>query len=371
MKHIAFLTLSMSKGGAERVIANLCNEYLVHHYHITIITCMNRPLDYELEDTIQVITVDENVEEAKQNMAVRFLRRRGRLRKILGELSPDILLCFLPEPNMLACSLKRSWCLRNSLRFPIIISVRNDPVREYKGKIRYLMMRLLYPKADGYVFQTKDAMAYFDFNKHIRETACIIPNPLSRAFIGVQKADRRDKRIVSVGSLSKQKNQKLLVDAFGKIYQKYPAYKLEIYGEGSLREELQRYIDEKGLRSQIIMPGQSHEIVEKINSAALFVLSSDYEGMPNALLEAMALGLPCISTDCPCGGPRFLIEDSVNGRLVPVGDAEALSNAMDEMLSDAFRAEQMGIQAKKIQDKLQPDKIYQMWETYLNRFIRP
>lgn len=369
MKHIAFLTLSMSKGGAERVIANMCNEYLVHHYQVTIITCMKRPLEYDLHEKIQVVTVDQNTEEAKQNMAVRFLRRRDRLRKILGEISPDILLCFLPEPNMLACSLRRPWSLRNSLCFPVIISVRNDPVREYKSKIRQIMMRALYPKADGYVFQTQDAMNYFEFNKHIIENGCVIPNPLSRAFIGFKKAEQRTQKIVSVGSLSRQKNHRLLIDAFAKIQDKYPGYIMEICGDGSLRKELQTYINEKGLSRKISLIGQVDDIPEQIHDVSLFVMSSDYEGMPNALIEAMALGLPVISTDCPCGGPRFLIEDGVNGRLVPVGDVDSLSMAMDEVLSDSVAACRMGEAAMEVQQKLHPDAINQKWEQFILKFL--
>lgn len=369
MKHIAFLTLSMCKGGAERVIANMCNEYLVHRYRVTIITCMNRPLEYELHEKIQVIAVDNNAEEAKQNMAARFLRRRSRLGKILGELSPDILLCFLPEPNMLACSLKRPWRLRNSLRFPVIISVRNDPVREYKSRVRYLMMRALYPRADGYVFQTQGAMDYFSFSKHMTDTACVIPNPLSRAFLNYPRAGKRVKKIVSVGSLSRQKNQRLLIDAFAEIHEKYPEYVLEICGEGMLRKELQSYLNEKGLSCRVSLTGQVDTIAEQIYDASLFVMSSDYEGMPNALIEAMALGLPCISTDCPCGGPRFLIKDKVNGRLVPVGDVEKLSAAMEELLSSPVQAEQMGEQARKIQERLHPDVINKTWDDYIRKYL--
>ena len=404
MKHIAFLTLSMSRGGAERVIASMCNEYLVDRYRITIITCMKRPLEYDLDSRIQVKTLDDAETEAKQNMAVRFLRRRTKLSKILGEITPDILLCFLPEPNMIACSLKLSKGFRNSLRFPVIISVRNDPVREYKSKVRHLMMTTLYPKADGYVFQTDDAKRYFDFSTHIKETATVIPNPLSRNFITGDKATERDKRVVSVGSLSRQKNQRFLIEAFAQVHKDFPDYTLEIFGEGSLREELQTLIHDKNLDNVVTLKGSVPNVKDQIRTASIFVMTSDYEGMPNALMEAMAIGLPVISTDCPCGGPKFLIEDGVNGKLVPTMQNEYVCNdcgkgekhinkevqenienqqddlnhlnrevstlvdAMEQLIKDRKLAESMATEAMKVRQKLHPDIINQEWERYINIF---
>lgn len=371
MKHIAFLTLSMSKGGAERVIANMCNEYLISRYKVTIITCLKRPAEYRLDERIQLITVDDTPEQSKQNMAVRFLRRRKRLHKILGDISPDILLCFLPEPNMLGCSLKASFGLRNSLRFPVVISVRNDPVREYRSFARQKMMRWLYPLADGYVFQTKDAKEYFSFNQHIYQESCVIPNPLSRAFLKEGRIEWKDrcKKIVNVGSLSKQKNHKLLIDAYIKIQKEFPGFVMEICGEGSLRKELQEYINEHEMGRKISLTGNVDNIREQIEDTRLFVMSSDYEGMPNALIEAMAVGLPVISTDCPCGGPKFLIEDGVNGRLVPVNDVNALSEAMRQMLKNEVFADECGQKAMEVQKILHPDVINKAWDDYINKFL--
>lgn len=386
MKHIAFLTLSLSRGGAERVIASMCNEYLVDRYQITLITCMNRPLEYELDSRIRIHTLDAQPDQAKQNMAVRFLRRRTRLREILGEVSPDILLCFLPEPNMLACSLKLPKGFRNSLRFPVIISVRNDPVREYRSKVRYYMMKILYPKADGYVFQTGDAKKYFDFSTHIREKGVVIPNPLSRSFTNGDKSQNREKRIVSVGSLSRQKNQRYLIEAFGQIHESFPDYVLEVYGEGSLKEELQTLVKEKHLDGAVLLKGSVPNVKEQIRNASLFVMASDYEGMPNALMEAMAVGLPVISTDCPCGGPKFLIQDGINGRLVPVcrketkeqaasrpqeelPESDLLVEAMKQLLSDRELAEHMADEAMKVREKLHPDVINKEWDHYITTYL--
>lgn len=365
MKHIVFLALTLTRGGAERVIANLCNEALSEKYRVSIITCMNRPVGYELNPGIEHICIEETSDIHYKNLGERFLKRRRRLKKVLEECKPDVLLCFLPEPNFLALSLKKYFS------FPMIISVRNDPVREYKNPIYQFIMRVLYPKADGYVFQTKQAMEYFSFSKHIMEKGCVIPNPLGRIFVDYPciEEKKRTKKIVNVGKFSGQKNQTLLIRAFAKIADCFPEYILTIYGEGDKRKELEELISELNLEKRVELPGNVSGLTEKIKDAALFVLSSDYEGMPNALMEAMAMGIPCISTDCPCGGPDFLISSGENGLLVPVGDMDGLADAMTKMLEDRELADCMGQKAMDITKQLNPDLIHASWEKFILQYL--
>lgn len=363
MKHIAFLALTLTRGGAERVIANLCNEYLVHHYKVTIITCLHKPVGYELDSRITHICIEKTSDIHYANMGARFIKRRGLLEKVLQEVNPDVLLCFLPEPNFLALSLK------NKFQFPMIISVRNDPVREYKNPVYQGIMRFLYPRADDYVFQTTQAKSYFDFSKYIKERGKIIPNPLSEEYIGCEPVPRKERRkeIVNVGKLSSQKNQKLLIEAFSRIDDK--SYRLGIYGEGNLLEDLKMLANHLGVGNRVHFYGNVAGVGEKIKDASLFILSSDYEGMPNALMEAMALGLPVIATDCPCGGPAFLIADGVNGKLVEVGNVEMLTEACNELLADEKKAESFSEQAINIQQRLHPEKIHEMWNEMIQRYI--
>ena len=143
MKHIVFLALTLTRGGAERVIANLCNEALSEKYRVSIITCMNKPVGYELKPGIEHICIEKTSDVHYKNLGERFLKRRKLLKQVLEECKPDVLLCFLPEPNFLALSLKKYF------DFPMIISVRNDPAKEYRNPIYQAIMRVLYPKADG------------------------------------------------------------------------------------------------------------------------------------------------------------------------------------------------------------------------------
>ncbi len=363
MKHIVFFTLSMKRGGAEGVIARLTEEYLRHHYKVTIVTCMNCPAEYPLDPAVELVYLDEEG-AVYRNMGERFLKRRKRLSVVLDKLAPDLLISFLPEPNFLALSMKGKYA------FPMIISVRNDPVREYRNKVYYFLMRMFYPKADGYVFQTADAGKYFAFSKHITSAMTIIPNPLGSEYLNLQKSDSREPQIVHVGRMDKQKNQALLLRTCKPVLEAHPEYRLEMYGDGSLREELELQVAELGLKGRVVFGGIVKDLKERMKDASCFVLSSDYEGMPNALMEAMAAGVPVVSTDCPCGGPAYLIEDGVCGRLVPVGDEEALTGAVRQLLEDTGAAEAMAENAIERMKEFYPENIYQKWHEYIRRFLK-
>ncbi|MDE5818218.1 MAG: glycosyltransferase family 4 protein [Lachnospiraceae bacterium] len=359
MEQLVFVTLSLTKGGAERVICNMCNEYFAERYRVTIISLMKAEPEYRLDERIRLLTVDEEVQGAAESLPVRFLRRRKKLKTLLRGLKKEgaqVIISFLPEPNMLTCSLKRAVKMR------LIISVRNAPSVEYRGKVRYLLMRLLYPKADAYVFQTKQAKEYFSFSDHITKNSTVIPNPIARGFIGCPASQNRKKEIVAVGRLEEQKDPVLLLEAFAQVHGQFPEYRLLLYGEGSLKEKLLDEIRRYGLEDAAFLKGNAERIEELIKDASLFVLSSRYEGMPNALMEAMAMGVPCVAADCPCGGPAELIRHGENGLLVPVGDKEKLAEAMAAMLRDSGRAQQMGIRAQEIGERLKPEAIYEKWE---------
>ena len=361
MEQLIFLTLSLTKGGAERVICNMCNEHFVKQYRVTIISLMAAEPEYDLNPDITVLYVDKKPEQYRQNMAVRFVRRRKGLASLLKKVEHEggrigALISFLPEPNFLITSLSPR------RGYPVIISVRNDPAKEYASKVRHLLMKLLYRRADGYVFQTREARDYFSFSTHIIKNSAVIPNPLGKEFLDVPVRAFSEKEIVSVGRLEPQKAPLLLIHAFAGIHAEFPEYRLLFYGEGSLREEMQEEIKKAGLDEKIVLKGNTDRIRDDVGQASLFVLPSVYEGMPNALMEAMALGVPCVATDCPCGGPRSLIKPGENGILVPVGDEQELGRAMADLLRNLPKAALMGRRAQEITKELAPERIYQQWD---------
>lgn len=355
---IAFYISSLGKGGAERVISNLAN-YFSSNKNNEVYMILERPtINYDISSSVKVIILDNKIK--KYNFITkktRYLKYIHKLKKIFKEIDPDIIVPFLAMPAFMTLISKN----KNSR---VIVGVRNDPKTEYTTFLKKKLMLSLYPKADGFVFQTRDAQEYFKNIISCKQT--IIYNAISRDFLNYKSVETKKKKIVSVGRLHWQKNYPLLIDAFEHINKKYSEYKLVIYGEGSEREKLQRIIDDKNLTKQVLLVGNVDDVKKNISNASLFVMTSDFEGMPNALIEALVLGLPVISTDCPCGGPRELIDNNKNGILIKPGNKEELIEAIDKILRDDKFAKQLGNEAQRIIDKVNPDYINNQWKKFID-----
>jgi glycosyltransferase involved in cell wall biosynthesis len=193
----------------------------------------------------------------------------------------------------------------------------------------------------------------------------VIRNPMSAKFFRPRFGGEREKTIVAVGRPVDYKNHRLLIEAFARIASDYPQYRLIIYGEGELRETLVKEVAELGLAERIQLPGNSEQIEEDIYRAMIYVLPSDFEGSPNSLIEAMLLGLACISTDCPCGGPAELITHGENGLLTPVGDVAKLAENLRYLLDNPHLIENFGRAAQALQELYEPQAVYETWERYL------
>ena len=318
--NIIFFTMVMGRGGAERVITNLANYYKNCGDDVTIATCQNLQCQYSLQKGIHFITLD--MENSNQNKIVRFICRRKSLAKLLKDKNYDIALCFLPEPSFIMLSLKKRFHIK------VLVSERWDS---------------------------------------IKNNSVIIPNPISDDFLNETYEPIRRKEIVAIGRLNPQKNHKLLINAFKLVHQKFPDYILKIYGKGILQEELSLQIKELYLEEAVFLMGEVEHVNQILKGAGMFVLSSNSEGMPNALMEAMAMGLPVVSTDCPCGGPRFLIQDGVNGFLTDVGNIQALANKIIILLENPQLAERFALNAMNIIEHIKPERVYNQWRDYIQK----
>lgn len=286
-----------------------------------------------------------------------------KLRSIIKDRKPDILLSMgvpLALYTVPACV---------GTKVKHIVSERNDPAHFAGKTTTKIISRLLMRTASGFVFQTKDAKDYY--GGKIAKKSVVIPNPLfdmenmpDQPFDGDRK-----KTVVSVGRLNMQKNQTMLIETFAELSNEFADYTLTIWGEGPERANLEALINKLGMQNKIFLPGTSENVMEEIYDEGMFVLCSDFEGMPNALMEAMALGLPCISTDCPCGGPRDLIKDGENGKLVPVGNAELLTDAIKDLIKNSDYAKKIGDNAFLIRKTYNNDAICKQWLLFFESII--
>lgn len=353
---VVFLN-SLGRGGAERVSTYLTQYFTKKNIKCYIITERTLSNEYVLCNNVERISLDINKNKYK-NYISNVLKLRNKLKSI----KPDIFLimdktgCPLAIPAAIGLPIK------------VVVSERNDPTHFSGKKITDLVSKFLMMFSDGYVFQTKEAKEFY--KSFLISRGVVIPNPISSENLPTILKKEYNKEIVSVGRLTEQKNHKLLINAFMRIASKIPEYKLIIYGEGNLRKDLERLIESYDLSKRILLPGNKENVIDMIKDASVFVLSSDYEGMPNALIEAMALGIPSISTDCPCGGPRALIRNMHNGILVNVNDELAISNSIIRLLEDRDLMNKISSNSIKIRESLNINTICQKWESYLTNIMQ-
>lgn len=350
--HIAIVTKNLMAGGTERVIVQLMQQWVSKGITCSLVLVNKTEKHYKIPCEVKLYEIGNISNNKFKDKAGRYVR----IRKIMKHIKPDIVLS-MPEEIGIYVLLSLF-----GTRIPVVVSERNDPsVMPYKKATRVLR-KLMYPYAKGLIFQTKQAAAFF--SKRNQKKGIVLPNPLDLSRIPLPYEGERTKIIVSAGRLFEQKNFPLLIDSFCDFYKLHPDYRLVIYGEGPLREQLEEKA--KCLPNDVIVfPGVSTQLLTDIKSASLFVLSSDFEGVPNVLIESMSMAIPVVSTDCRPGGAANLIENYKNGILVPVNDRKALSNAMAYMIEHPDEAKKMGLMGCKIKKELDSQKIAAKWLDYL------
>lgn len=363
-KRIAFYIGSLCTGGAERVICNLAEYFYSQDYEVYMVTKTVDEPEYTLDSGIPRIIADITKEEETGSRIGNLRARIRKLRNIWREIEPDIIVSFIKKNNLMALA------SAVPLKISVVVSVRSAPARELSGKGIKPLSFLLFRRAAGIVLQTNEAKEFFP--EYLKSKISILPNSLNPAF--VEKIDNashcdREKTIVAIGRIDDNKNQKMLVDAFSLLADRYPDWSLHLYGDGEGRKSLEKKVSDEGLYGRVTCHGVVDNVADVMSRAGIFVLPSKIEGMPNALIEAMAMGMPCISTDCPCGGPRDLIEDGVNGYLVPVDDVDEMADRLEKLLLDSDLRKQLGAEALKIVDKLHPDIVNLKWKAYIEDII--
>lgn len=362
IEKIMFHINSLGYGGAERVVLNLAKHFSLRGINVLIATEWEANEEYDCPVNVKRIHVGlEENEENKSNSAKRKIRK-NRLHQLINKEQPDVVLSFCRNANF------RAILAAQGTKVPVIFSVRNDPKTDYASLKNNILGKMLYKRALGGVFQTEEAADFFSTS--IKKKSKVILNPLNEKYLSIEPASSRKKTIVTVGRLTSAKDQIVLIKAFEMLSKDYPEYELHIYGEPSedrTIDMLTTYISEHNLSKQVILKGVSNQLEKDIIDAGMFVLPSRYEGMPNALMEAMAMGLPVISTDCPCGGPATIIRNNENGILVPVGDITAMSEAIRYYIDNPDKAQLYGEKALEIVKEANPTVVADTWLQYIEK----
>lgn len=374
MTRIAFHLNDLGQGGAQRVVSNLANEFVQNGYEVLIATEWFSEDEFELDPRVQHVHVGLREGDENRNRVVQFCRRVRYLRAFLREYRPDILIPFAHRANYRALMAARHLVLdygTSRHEVPVIVCPRINPIGYYDGFTDKIQIHWLFPGAAGGVFQTAGQREFFA--PYLQDNSVIIVNPVNDKYIGVPVPAERDKAVVHHARLVDFKNQPMLCRAFIRVHETHPDYVLRIYGpdsEDGTREILEGIIRDAHAEEWIQLLGGRSDLEQVLPHGAVYAYTSDYEGMPNSLLEAMALGLPCVSTDCPCGGPRELIEDGVSGILVPVGDEDAMVENINRLIEDRDLAERMGAAAAaSIAARCNTHAIYEQWRTYIDSVI--
>lgn len=349
---LLFTLGALGHGGGERVVSVLASELARQGHQVEIMLYYDREIWYPLDPAVKVIAEEEQLGKKGILSHLRFKR------KYVKQGGFDAVISFLAPFNMLNIV-----CLFG-LKTPLIVADRNDPRHVPSNKLMRFARDFLYRFADAVVLQTKANRAYFC--KSVQKKSTVIYNPIDLgASTGVGLTAQKSKRMVSVGRLIRQKNQEMMMEAFCKFSKQHPDYILTIYGEGDYRPQLEKKREELGLTQSIELPGGIKDVPGAIKDAEVFILSSDYEGMPNALIEAMCVGLPVIST--AVSGATDLVVDGENGLLTECDDAEGLAAAMERMASDGELRQKTAKNAAKLADELTLDKITAQWLDFIQR----
>lgn len=364
---LALVISSLSSGGAEKVLTELANVWSQAGHGIHIITLDDSKPFYQLDEEIQRWPLS-SLSDSRSRIegALKNLRRIWKLRKTISRLSPDLVLSFIDKTNILTLF------ATISLGIPVIVSERTDPRHHGIGLIWKSLHRLTYQWADAIVANNRAVADWLShWAKGVRVEA--IPNPI------ITPQARGDQtrlefvlpprpRMVAMGRLSTEKGFDLLLSAFAQTANRQQHWSLLILGDGPEQGNLLDQAEKLGIRDRVHLPGLVSDPIFVLRKCDLFILSSRFEGFPNALLEAMGSGLPVVSFDCP-SGPREIIRHGVDGVLVPREDVDTMAEAMDRLMSNAAERERLSRRAVEVTKRFSVQKVIEMWNTLFGQIV--
>lgn len=352
---LTFVTATLTSGGSERVMSIVANKMQERGYEVEIICLNDQIVFYPINDGIKITHVE--VEAGTKSLP----KKLWWFRKYIQKTQPDVVIAFMVSVytvTLLALM---------GVDIPVISSVRNDPA--YSNLRKKITRKILLPRSAHVVVQTQHIKQFF--SKNIQKKTTVIYNPVNERVFetsydndddnpGLKIKDERFNRIISVGRLYPQKDQKTMIEAFAKVSEKHPNWKLVIFGEGPERRALESLVERLKVKDKVSLPGKSENIIDELKKSKIFCLSSIYEGMSNALVEAICVGLPIVTTKV--SGTEELIKDGENGFIVDIGDKDTMAMAMAKLIEDENLRQQFAEKNKAQAVKFETNAIVDQWE---------
>lgn len=348
-KRITFVTSTLHSGGSERVMALLANSLSERGYDVEII-CINKHLVfYPIHEKVRISFAEDEV-------GTSVIKKACWLRKHIKSEKPDVVIAFMLEVYcMTLFSLM-------GVKIPVISSERIDP--HFFGRVKGFMRWVLLRRTTHLVVQTTQIKSFY--SKAIQARTTIIANPVTDKVFEIEPVEKEN-RLIAVGRLAYQKNYPMMFQAFKNVMEEFPDYKLVVYGDGPQRDSLQLTVDRLELTDRVLLPGKTERIIEEMNASKVFLMTSDFEGMSNAMLEALCVGLPIVTTDV--SGASDLVVNGENGFITPCRDVNGFTQALRTVLADEGLMKTMEKKNREKAIQFQKDRIVDQWESLIHKVV--
>lgn len=352
MKRVLFAVPSLSLGGAEKVVTRLSSGLVKKGYEVGIVIFYRCEKEYSIDDKVKIMNISNGTVDDYKKLSKQ--QRLRKIRKYIKEFKPD---CIFPFLNHVCIYLFIA-CLFTKYRRRITFTENNNP--KYAERESFRKKYFLQNFVKNIVAQNSGEKSFL--SKYQQKKTYIIANPIDDIYINFEKKlEKTPKHIISIGRLHEQKNYPLAIEVFSRVLKKYPDMQYHIFGQGKDKEKLEKLIESYGLQGKVILEGFSINIENTYKNADIYLMSSNYEGLPNALAETLAAGIPCVSTDCEYG-PNDLIENERMGILAKVDNANSLTNAILKMIKNYSYYSQNAKYTKNVmKTKYSIEKITEEW----------
>lgn len=357
---VVLLMSCLTMGGAERVAISLSNYMVKNDIEVHLVSFDKQKPAYSVDDKVRVWLNQEN-ETQKRLKGIR--QRIEYTKNILKQVKPDLIFTMFYQTALYALYARKAL----DYKVKVISSERGNPLK--RSKLARFLGNTVSAHCDGFIFQTKRVQKAY--RKSVIKKSTVIPNPVSNPLVSQidEKAKRSEKTVTTMGRLTTQKGFDTLISAFSLLDPKFSEYRLLIYGEGPERKNLELKIQNLHLQSRVFLKGNDKNALKEIAKSQVFIMTSRYEGMPNALMEAMSIGMPVIATDCEFG-PRELIQNGKNGLLVEVDNQEAIRVALETLLQNEKLRDNFSKEAQKINTTHSVDCIFSKYCAYFEQVLK-